>query len=146
MLGQAPGNRSRRLRPPVVPSYRRLTGCRARSGGAYVYPTRRTVRDRVPLLGTQLAAQPGDMHVDGPAVAHMPGPPDGGHQLVAAVHPVRMGHQMREQFELQVRQVQRAPVHRGGAPGTVDLYRFAERGPGVGQRATGPVPAGSSTR
>nr|WP_260848835.1 hypothetical protein [Streptomyces sp. SLBN-118] len=52
----------------------------------------------------------------------MPVTPDCGHQLVARVHPVGVRDKMRQQFELEVGQIQRPPVHQGGTPLRVDPY------------------------
>ena len=60
--------------------------------------------------GAQLAAQAGDVDVDRAAVADVAVAPDRGDQLVPTVDPVRVRHQVGQQLEFQVRQVQRAAL------------------------------------
>ena len=83
--------------------------------------------DRPAVLGAQLAAQPGDVDVDGAAVAHMSVAPDRRHQLVAGVHPVRVRHQVGQQLELEVREVE-------GTPSTAAVRRAASIRTGDGRR------------
>ncbi|GDY42220.1 hypothetical protein SANT12839_031020 [Streptomyces antimycoticus] len=79
------------------------------------------------MLGAHLAPQPGHMDIDGPAVADMAVPPHRGHQLIAGVHPVRMGDEMAQQLELEIGQVQRPPRDLGGPMVGVDPDELVTR-------------------
>ncbi|CAM5317516.1 hypothetical protein SCYAM73S_04540 [Streptomyces cyaneofuscatus] len=67
------------------------------------------------------------MDVDGAPVAHVPVPPHRRHQLVPGVHPVRVRHQVGQQLELQVREVEGDAVDGGRTPGRVDPDRPGRR-------------------
>lgn len=89
--------------------------------------------DAVPVGGSELAAQPGHVDIDRTAVADVPVAPDARDEGITRVNRVRVGHEMGQEVELQVGEVQFVPVDLDQPTRPVDPDRVIEPA-GVGLR------------
>lgn len=89
----------------------------------------------VPKDGAEFAAQPGHMDIDGTAVADVSVPPDIRDEGITRVNRVGVGHEVVQKVELQVGEVEFAPIDLDQSACAIDSYGvIGPDGIGVGVR------------